>query len=86
MDEETAEQVPPKPKRRKTKSSTSATVKVDGDYENGTKSKCEPTSQSEDQHLTDGFGPPTVDFGGLGDILVDRSGASTPMIDRKSVV
>jgi len=85
MDEETAEQVPPKPKRRKTKSSASATVKVDGDDVNGTKNKCEPTSQSEDQRLTDGFGPPTADFGGLGDISVDRSGASTPMIDYSSL-
>ena len=85
MDEETAEQVPPKPKRRKTKSSTSATGKVGGDDVNGTKSRCEPTSQSEDQRLTDGFGPPTVDFGGLGDISVDRSGASTPMIDYSSL-
>lgn len=85
MDEETTEQVPPKPKRRKTKSSTSTTVKVDCEGDIGAKSNCEPTSQSEDQRLTDGFGPPTVDFGGLGDISIDRSGASTPMIDYSSL-
>lgn len=85
MDEETAKEAPPKPKRRKTKASSSTAVKVDGEDDSGAKSKCELTSQSEDQHLTDAFGPATADFSSLGDASIDRSGASTPMIDYSSL-
>jgi hypothetical protein len=85
MDEETTEEAPPKPKRRKTKTSSSSAVKVDVEDDSGTKNKCEPTSQSEDQHPTDTFGPTAVDFSSLGDASVDRSGASTPMIDYSSL-
>lgn len=85
MDEETAEEAPPKQKRRKTKASASSAVKVDGEDDNGIKSKCELTSQSENQHLPDAFGPATIDFSSLGDVSIDRSGAGTPMIDYSSL-
>ncbi|XP_023706258.1 uncharacterized protein LOC111863791 isoform X2 [Cryptotermes secundus] len=85
MDEETAKEAPPKPKRRKTKASSSTTVKVDGEDDSGTKSKCELTSHLEDQRLTDTFGAATADFSILGDASIDRSGASTPMIDYSSL-
>ncbi|KDR22380.1 hypothetical protein L798_02471 [Zootermopsis nevadensis] len=85
VDEETAEEAPPKQKRRKTKATTSAAVKVDGEDDSGTKSKCELISQSENQHLGDAFGPATIDFSSLGDVSIDRSGASTPMIDYSSL-
>lgn len=85
MDEETAEEAPPKPKRRKTKTSSSTAVKVDVEDDSGTKNKCELMSQSEDQHMTDTFGPATADYSSLGDASIDRSGASTPMIDYSSL-
>jgi len=78
MDEETAEEAPPKPKRRKTKASATTAVKVDGEDD---KSKGELASQSEDQHVADTFSSATIDFSNLGETSVDRSGASTPMID-----
>lgn len=60
-------------------------MKGDCAIDSGTKSKCEVTSESENQHRADAFGPATVDFSSLCDVSVDRSGASTPMIDYSSL-
>ncbi|XP_069684355.1 uncharacterized protein east isoform X2 [Periplaneta americana] len=83
VDDETTEESPRRKKVRKSKIS-STTVRADSEDDSGTKSKYEPSSQSEEQP-GDTFSTAVADVNHFGDTPIDRSGASTPMIDYSSL-